>query len=63
MDELIPQLLSFPPVPTPVEPLSDFQYDQSIRALSQLLASTPSGKLVSGLSTGEDVFDVSLWSR
>jgi COP9 signalosome complex subunit 3 len=58
MDELIPKLLAFPPVPAPAEPLSDFQYDQLIRPISQLLTSTPPSKLASSLSTGEDVFDV-----
>jgi hypothetical protein len=59
MDDLIPKLLTFPPVPAPAEPLSDFTYDQSIRAISQLLISAPPGKLASVLSTGEDVLDVS----
>lgn len=59
MEELIPKLLTFPPVPTPAEPLSDSQYDQSIRAISQLLTSIPPAQLISGLSTGEDIFDVS----
>jgi COP9 signalosome complex subunit 3 len=59
MDDLIPKLLTFPPVPALAEPISDFTYDQSIRAISQLLISAPPGKLASGLSTGEDVFDVS----
>jgi COP9 signalosome complex subunit 3 len=63
MDDLIPKLLSFPPVPAPAQPLSDFMYDQSIRAISQLLISTPPGKLASGLSTGEDVLDVSHETR
>ncbi|KAF7513503.1 hypothetical protein GJ744_008797 [Endocarpon pusillum] len=58
MDDLVPKLLTFPPVPSPAESLSDSQYDQSIRAISQLLTSAPPGKLGSGLSTGEDVFDI-----
>lgn len=61
MDDLVPKLLTFPPVPSPAEPLSESQYDQSIRAISQLLTSAPPGKLGSGLSTGEDIFDVSFW--
>jgi hypothetical protein len=60
MDDLIPKLLTFPPVVAPAEPLTDAQYDQSIRAISQLLTATAPAKLASGLSTGEDVFDVSL---
>lgn len=60
MDDLIPKILTFPPVPAPSQPLSDFQYDQSIRAISQLLTSTPAVKLASGLATREDVFDVSM---
>ncbi len=59
MDDLIPKLLTFPPVPAPAKPLTDTQYDQTIRAISQLLTSTPTVKLASGLSTGEDIFDVS----
>ena len=58
MDDLIPKLLVFPPVPAPAEPLSDSQYDQAIRQISQLLTATPTTKLASGLNTGEDVFDV-----
>lgn len=59
MDDFISKLLTFPPVPAPAESLSEPQYDQSIRAVSQLLESAPPGKLASGLSTGEDVLDVS----
>lgn len=59
MDELIPKVLTFPPVPAPAEPLPDSQYDQLIREVSQLLTSVPPGRLTSGLSTGEDVLDVS----
>ena len=58
MDDLIPKLLIFPPVPAPAE-LSNSQYDHSIRQIYQLLTSVSTAKLASGLSTGEDVFDVS----
>ena len=62
MDDLIPKLLTFPPASAPAEPLSDSQYDQSIRAILQLLTSASTAKLASGLSTGEDVFDVSAFT-
>ena len=61
MDELLPQLLAFPPHPPPPQPLSDITYDKQIRALVQLLNQTSASKLVGGVSGGGNLLDVRLW--
>ena len=58
MDELLPQLLTFPPVPVPAKPPSDSEYDQSISLIVKLLEETPRDVLAVGLSSGENILDV-----
>ena len=53
MNELLPQLLAFPPHPPPPQPLSDADYDRQIKSVVQLLNQTPASRL-----TGGDLLDV-----
>ena len=59
MDAVLPQLLSFPPHPPPVTPLSDAEFDKQIKVVVQLLNKTPANKLTAGVSGGGDLLDVS----
>ena len=54
MDDLLAQVLSFPPS----SPASDVEYDKQARALVQKLENTSSSKL-SGRSGGESLLEVS----
>ncbi|KAA6413378.1 MAG: hypothetical protein FRX48_03124 [Lasallia pustulata] len=58
MDELLPQMLSFPPHPPPPQPLSDVDYDRSIKGLVQNLNQVAASKLTSGVSGGGDLLDI-----
>ena len=58
MDNLLPQLLAFPPHPPPSQPLSDAEYDKQIKSLIQLLNQTSASKLAGGVSGGGDLLDV-----
>ncbi|KAI9810393.1 MAG: hypothetical protein M1827_006279 [Pycnora praestabilis] len=58
MDELLPQLLAFPPHPPPAQPLSDAEYDRQIRALLQILNQTSANRLVGGVAGGGDLLDI-----
>ncbi|KAH0538475.1 hypothetical protein FGG08_004924 [Glutinoglossum americanum] len=58
MNELLPQLLSFPPHPPPLHPISDFEYDKQIRCLVQLLNKQPASLLISGVRGGGDLLDI-----
>ncbi|KAI9707352.1 MAG: hypothetical protein M1836_000312 [Candelina mexicana] len=58
MDELLPQLLSFPPHPPPAQPLPDEQYDRQIKHLAQILNQTPANKLVGSVAGGGDLLDI-----
>lgn len=59
MDGILQQVLSFPPNPPPAVPLSDKDYDKQVRAVVQVLNATSAKKLTGGISTGEDLLDVS----
>lgn len=63
MDNILPQLLSFPPHPPPITPLSDAEYDKQIRGVIQLLNETPAKKLTTGVSGGGDLLDVSHYDK
>ena len=58
MDQLLPQLLSFPPHPPPTQKLYDQEYDRHILSLVKLLNETSASKLVKGVSGGGDLLDV-----
>ncbi|KAI9724747.1 MAG: hypothetical protein M1812_000022 [Candelaria pacifica] len=58
MDELLPQLLSFPPHPPPPQPIPDDQYDRQIRHLIQVLNQTPANKLLGSVAGGGDLLDI-----
>lgn len=58
MDELLPQLLSFPPHPPPPKPLSEVAYGTGARDLCTLLSKTPANILTAGVSGGGDLLEV-----
>ncbi|KAI9849767.1 MAG: hypothetical protein M1838_006268 [Thelocarpon superellum] len=58
MDNLLPQLLSFPPHPPPAQPLSDGQYDTQVRSLLQTLNRTPANLLVREVQGGDDLLEI-----
>ena len=58
MENLLPQLLSFPPHPPPQEPLKDAEYDTQIKHLVQILNSVPASKLASGVPGSSELLDV-----
>ncbi|MCJ1225691.1 hypothetical protein MMC12_002340 [Toensbergia leucococca] len=58
MDDLLPHLLAFPPLPAPSTPLSDAEYDKQIQSLVQLLEQTPTINLTKGVSGGGDLLDI-----
>ncbi|TVY49578.1 COP9 signalosome complex subunit [Lachnellula occidentalis] len=57
MDDLLPKLLSFPQHPPPTTPLTDTQYDESIRAQITAVKSIPDSKLLTHTSSGESVLE------
>lgn len=59
MDNILPQLLSFPPQPAPLDPLSDIEYDKQIKAIVQTLSTISANKLTGGMRGGGDLLDVS----
>lgn len=63
MDAILPQLLSFPPHPPPVTPLSDAEFDKQIKIVVQLLNQTPANKLTAGVIGGGDLLNVSQQSN
>ncbi|KAL8795031.1 MAG: hypothetical protein Q9195_002479 [Heterodermia aff. obscurata] len=60
MDSLLPQLLSFPPHPSPIIPLPDAEVDRGLRRIVKLLNEVPAKKLTAGLSGGDggDLLDI-----
>lgn len=58
MDTLLPPLLSFPPHPPPVTPLTEPEYDKQIKSLVLLLNQIPANKLTGGVSGGGDLLTV-----
>ncbi|MCJ1397889.1 hypothetical protein MMC11_001085 [Xylographa trunciseda] len=58
MDDLLPQLLSFPPHPPPLQKLSSHEYNRLIKALVQLLHQTMPSQLVKGVAGGGDLLDI-----
>ncbi|KAL9073850.1 MAG: hypothetical protein Q9161_002682 [Pseudevernia consocians] len=58
MDELLPQLLSFPPHPEPTKSLSDSEYDKHIKNLVHHINTVPASKLTSGVPGGGDLLDI-----
>ena len=59
MDNLLPDLLSFPLHPPPQHPLSDHAYDEAIRAQILFVKKQSEGKLLQQTSGGENILDVS----
>jgi hypothetical protein len=53
MEDLLPQLLAFPPHPPPKKPLRDIEFDTQIKQLVQILNSIPASKLASGLGADD----------
>ena len=60
MDDLLPQLLSFPPHPAPAQKLSDSDYEKQVKSIVKLLNGTSASRLVKGVGGGGDLLDVSL---
>lgn len=60
MDNLLPQLLAFPPHPPPATPLTDAEYDKQIKAIIQNLNTVPASKLTSGVPGGGDLLEVNI---
>lgn len=58
MDSYLSQLLSFPPQPLPVLPVSNADYDKQIKSFIQFLNQIPGSKLTSGVAGGSDLLDV-----
>lgn len=62
MDDILSKLLSFPPHPPPITPLSDQQYDEGIREQIEAVKRISDAKLLQETSGGEHVLDVCLRS-
>ncbi|KAE9377921.1 hypothetical protein N431DRAFT_399116 [Stipitochalara longipes BDJ] len=58
MDNLLPNLLSFPPHPPPPNPMSDHAYEQGIREQIEFVRKLADNKLLQHTSGGENVLDV-----
>lgn len=58
MDNLLSMLLSFPVHPLPQQPLSDKQYDESIRSQVERLRKVSDEQLLKLTSGGENVLDI-----
>lgn len=59
MESILPQLLSFPPHPPPPQPLTEGEYEKQIKSLLRVLNATSASKLRNGVTTGDDLLDVS----
>lgn len=59
MDNLLPNLLSFPPHPPRPNPMSDQHYDEGIREQIDYVKKISESKLLQQTSGGENVLDVS----
>ncbi|MCJ1251285.1 hypothetical protein MMC30_008516 [Trapelia coarctata] len=58
MDDLLPQLLSFPPHPAPAQKLSDSDYEKRVKSIVKLLNGTSASQLVRGVGGGGDLLDI-----
>lgn len=58
MDKLLPLLLSFPVHPPPIQPLSDEQYDESIKLQVKNIKKLSGKTLLQETSGGEDILNV-----
>ncbi|KFY09060.1 hypothetical protein V492_05656 [Pseudogymnoascus sp. VKM F-4246] len=58
MDKLLPLLLSFPSHPPPIQPLSDEQYDEGIKAQVKNIRKLPGKTLLQATSGGEDILNI-----
>ena len=58
MEDILPQLISFPPSSQASEPLSDFEYDQQIRLLVTTLDQTSASKLIGSGSNASKLLEV-----
>ena len=58
MDVLLPQLLSFPPQPSPPQALSPIEYDKQIKVLVKFLHGVSASKLKGKVSDQDDLLDV-----
>lgn len=59
MDNLLPRILSFPPHPAPLVPLSDSQYDAGITSQIETLKKTSGRIFLQSTANGESPLDVS----
>lgn len=59
MDNILPSILSFPPHPAPLVPLSDSQYDAGIKSQIETLKKIPEKILLQSTTGGESPLDVS----
>ncbi|KAG4029497.1 hypothetical protein MFRU_015g00410 [Monilinia fructicola] len=58
MDNILPSILSFPPHPAPLVPLSDSQYDAGIKSQIETLKKIPEKILLQSTTGGESPLDV-----
>lgn len=58
MDKLFPLLLSFPVHPPPIQPLSDEQYDESIKPYVKDIRRLSGKTFLQATSGGEDILNV-----
>ncbi|KAL8867735.1 MAG: hypothetical protein Q9174_005469 [Haloplaca sp. 1 TL-2023] len=58
MSALLPQLLSFPPQPSPVLPIPDGTYDLELKRLVKLLDNVPASTFTGGVPNGGDLLDI-----
>lgn len=59
MDDLLPQLLAFPPWPAPQTPLSDSSYEDGIKAQVTAVRKIPEKSLLQQTSGGESPLNAS----
>lgn len=62
MDDLLPQILSFPPHPPPQIPLSDRQFDSAIRDQIDAVKKIKAAKFLEKTLGGANLLDVRLGS-
>ncbi|KAI9740935.1 MAG: hypothetical protein M1818_004541 [Claussenomyces sp. TS43310] len=58
MDNLMERILSFPPHPSPSQPLSDQQYDEGIRTQIEMLSKVDERRLKQPTSSGEHILEI-----
>jgi COP9 signalosome complex subunit 3 len=58
MNNLLPVLLSFPPHPLSLNPISDQQFDEGIKTQIENVRKIPSRTLLQDTSSGENILNV-----